>query len=186
MMHSALFAACQSLSDHALFRRFQEQGDQSVLWLFLQRHRGLLQQQLRHFPLALCEEDFLQDMYLLLFEKIPRQEEVRYPKAWLNTLAFHRLCDLNRRRHTQQQYQSGLREGTRAEAPCWDHELDRRYLVDQAFRLVNAKEADCLSLRYQQEKSYQEIADILGLTHKQVCGRLDRGLRKMRQGLRPG
>lgn len=175
-----------TLSDQSLLARFQQQGDQKALSLLLMRHRALIQAMLNRFGQPLASEDFTQELYLVLFEALSEPREIRNFSAWLKTLIHHRLCDQIRRRSSRERYRADCQERPISYELTVDHALDRARLLQLAQAQVNAIEWECLYLRYFREMSYQEIADELGLTFKQVCGRLNRGLTKMRQGLAHG
>jgi len=167
-------------SDRALVARFQQQGDQQALLQLMSRHRELIGGNLKRFRVDLTPEDFEQDLYLVLFEKLPQAGEILNFRAWLSTLVRNRLRDVLRKQGSRQQYQQYCEQLPQCYEQRVEHRLDRAALVDMAFSAVNEKEAVCLRARYFGEQSYEEVADQLGLTVKQVCGRLERGMKKMR------
>ena len=173
-----------ALSDHALIERFRDRGDQQALRLLLDRYRSLTRTMLVRFDLPFTEADFHQELYLILFNALRKPQKIRNLPAWLKTLIHHRLCDLYRRQGSATAYvQHCQHRQPRSYEVDIPKSMDRRHLAQEAFSVLNANERECLYLRYYGGMSYQEIADQLGLTFKQVCGRINRGLAKMRQHL---
>lgn len=173
------------VSDRELVRRFQQSGNQLLLCQLIQRHRALLHHNLRRFGVDMTPEDFEQEMYLLLYDKLPKAGEVMNVRAWLSTIVRNRLRDLLRKEGSRQQYQHHCQGMPQSYDTRIDHLMDRQHLIALAFEAVNDKEAQCLKARYLGERSYEEVADTLGLSVKQVCGRLERGMKKMRQRVGP-
>ncbi len=176
-----LIASAQS--DRALVARFCQEADQVALHQLLRRHRGLVMTILQRFPLELELEDLLQELYLILYQKLPRTSEVRNFPGWLSIITQNYLRDRLRRHSSFLKYQSSQQGRPDRYEEYPETTLDRRTLVEAAFAQVNQAEATCLRLRFFHGMNYQEIADELGLTFKQVCGRLNRGMDKMRQHL---
>jgi len=170
-------------SDQVLVARFQQSGDQQALLQLISRHRELIHGHLHRFRVDLLPEDFEQELYLVLFEKLPYAGEIQNFRAWLSTLVRNRLRDMLRKQGSRQQYQHYCEQLPQSYDPRVEHALDRSTLVNMAFAAVNENEATCLRARYFGEQSYEEVADQLGLTVKQVCGRLERGMKKMRSTL---
>lgn len=166
--------------DRALVARFCEQADQAALHQLLRRHRGLVMTILQRFPLDLDPEDLLQEIYLILHQKLPRTSEVRNFPGWLSIITQNYLRDRLRRQGSFLKYQSSQQDRSDSYEEHPETALDRRTLVEAAFAQVNEAEAICLRLRFFHDMSYREIADELDLTFKQVCGRLNRGINKMR------
>jgi RNA polymerase sigma-70 factor (ECF subfamily) len=167
-------------SDQELVEAFQAHGDQRLLTLLLSRHRELIRGNLRRYRVDLAPEDFEQELYLMLYEKLPRAGEVLNFRAWLGTMVRNRLCDMLRRQGSRQHYESYCQLLPQSYEPSPEHRMDREALIGAAFAAVNDKEASCLRARYLGEQSYEEVAQELNLSIKQVCGRLERGMKKMR------
>jgi RNA polymerase sigma-70 factor (ECF subfamily) len=173
------------LSDQALIARFQTQGDQQALLMLLQRHKAIPRAMVRRFGLPISPEDFVQDVYLILYDVLADHREIKNFPAWLKTLVHHRLCDRSRRLNNFQKFETHCQDQPTGYQSSVVEEMDRKQLAQVALTQVNADESDCLRLRYYGGMSYQEVADELDLSFKQVCGRLSRGLQKMRRNIAP-
>lgn len=172
------------LNDQALVIRFVKQQDQRALLGLLQRHRSIISSALQRYQVDLTVEDMIHDLYLVLFDKLANCGDIRNFPAWLKTLVHNRLRDMIRKDGSRQKYVEYGKSLPQCYEARLDTSLDCQQIVDWAYTLVNEAEAECLVLRFGKDLSYKEIADELGLTFKQVCGRIDHGLGKMRREMR--
>lgn len=168
--------------DQELLCRFQQNHDQAALQLLCQRHHGIIAHAVQRFGYPVSEEDFATDIYLTLYTKLPTCGEVRNFPAWLKTLTHNRLRDLLRREGSADKYRDYCMEHEPQSYEVSSAEMaDLKAMVQWGLGQLSDQEAECLYLRYYGDMSYREIAEALGLTFKQVCGRIERGLRKLRQ-----
>ena len=169
-------------SDQHLIQQFLQNEDQNALYTLVKRHHGLIQTLQSSFKRNGNAEDFLHDVYLIVFERLPKVGMVKNFPAWLRMVVVNHLRDQFRRQAVVNKYENWQKLQPSSYRQDIDKTLDEEKLSDYAFAQVKDAEADCLYRQYMEGLSYQEIAEELDLSYKQVCGRIDRGMERMRKG----
>ncbi len=139
-------------------------------------------------------DDVLQEIFLQVWKEAPNySSKAGRPLGWVVTLARRRAIDRLRRRQAycrakdrfeaqiDQQPNSPFRSGT-------DNELvraDLRRFLDQHLDLLPANQRQVIELSFFEGNSHREIAALTGTPLGTVKTRLELGLRKLVNGIRP-
>jgi len=116
--------------------------------------------------------DILQDVWLILFRRLP---ELRAPEAfrvWLYQIAHDRVVDLLRRRRREEQAHEVLRNGLVEYEEGPEERLEQVELVHHALDQLSPEHREVLLLRFLEELSLEEIAEALRLSLGTVKSRL--------------
>lgn len=109
-------------------------------------------------------KNLVQDIFETLW--IERKSiEMEKIKSFLFTLAYRKMIDFTRREKTMQQYLSEVKIVSQTSAI---RSLEARDVLVKAFGQLNEKYRNCILLRDQEGYSYDEIAEITGLTQPTV------------------
>lgn len=163
------------------------QGDQRAFEVLYHRHARRFQ----GFFLRMLEydaakaEDFTQELFLRIYEQSARFEENHSFSSWAFSIAYN-LCK-NEYRHlkVEEKYQTEQR----AETPYYETEIPfdkvlfETHLKAAILRLPHSQQA-AFTLRYQEELSIGEIAEILQIPKGTVKSRLYQAIRKLSETLK--
>jgi RNA polymerase sigma factor (sigma-70 family) len=171
-------------ADEALLHRICVNQDQGALLTLLQRHRREITA-VAHglYPKGVDEEELLQELYLLLFAKLSGQEPPRNFMGWLTTVMRNRMIDGYRHQKTQRRYHCWQAQQPNSYLLQPDQTLDHAQLIATAMACLRPREAAVITRFYLHGQPYEAIATELDYTHKQVCGLMYRGMRRMRREL---
>jgi RNA polymerase sigma-70 factor (ECF subfamily) len=174
------------ISDEELFRQWQD-GNAGALETLVQRyHRVLLAYLYRLVGQVQIAEDLMQETFVSL---VREAQSYRYPRPfapWLYTIA-HNLARNDRTSAYRRHVELGQ---SLPETPTSD--LDPAALVERwtqhddlqkALVYLNFEQREVLSLRFGQEMSVKEVADLLGIPMGTVKSRTFQALRILRQYL---
>lgn len=145
----------------------------------VRRHQAMVYSIARHFladPAA--AEELAQDVFLQLHANLSRLKSEEHVKFWLRKVTGHRCIDSNRRRRPPQMTLDEAPEPaapTRAEDPL----LSRR--LRQLVASLPDKPRLIVILRYQEDMSAEDIAEVLGMPVATVKSHLQRSLAMLRQ-----
>lgn len=181
---STLPAAYRALSDQELVTHYQVEGDSLAIAALIDRYQDTIRaiaQRFHHEAEYL--RDLMQDLFMLLRDKLRDTHIDRSFRSWLCTLVRNRFIDQYRRQQVRQDYRQLQQQAPAAEDATVEHTLDFRSLRGQMARILSDREQRCLELHFLQDLSYEDIAEREGWTFKQVCGCMYRGMKKLRQGL---
>ena len=125
-------------------------------------------------------EDLTQDIFLKLYGALPKFDFERNFTAWLLTMAKNHLIDAYRRTKWEKFHRDEFDE--HFPAPEADNspesglarEADRK-LIWQSLNRLTAETRMAVSFRDIQDKSYEEIAEIMSLPLGTVKSRINRG-----------
>ena len=122
-------------------------------------------------------KNIVQDSFEILWKN---RAEISTDKAksFLFTTGYRKMIDLIRREKRFNQYLSELNIGN---TESIHSKLNAKALLETAFSQVKSKYRQVIVLRDQEGYSYQEIAEITGLSPAQVRTNLFRGRAKMRE-----
>jgi RNA polymerase sigma-70 factor (ECF subfamily) len=125
-------------------------------------------------------EDLTQDIFLKLYGVLPRYDFERNFSAWLLTLAKNHLIDTYRRTKWEKSHRDEFDEHFASPEAAHSpeaglmEEADRK-LVWEGLNRLNAETRMAVILRDIQDKSYEEVAEIMSLPLGTVKSRINRG-----------
>lgn len=182
------------------------QGDAAALHLLLELYRTRLKQLVRirmdrrllaRFDISDVVQETLALAYVHWNDFTASAERPFY--AWLREIACHRLIDLHRR-HVRAQRRSVTREESLSAPPisaAARRDLARRLAdsslspsrrverrerdarVHAALRQLSAMDREVLEMRFLEELSVEEIAEVLGVSYSVVTSRQLRALQRL-------
>lgn len=117
-------------------------------------------------------EDCIQDVFLDLYKALEKEDEIKYPKAWLTVVANNKIKDLYTRRAKETENTVSLNMifemNTLNEEPySVDIGISDEEILRQKENILNTLTEDelyILNLRITEEKSFTEIAEILNIS----------------------
>ncbi|HKS73547.1 MAG TPA: sigma-70 family RNA polymerase sigma factor [Terriglobales bacterium] len=124
-------------------------------------------------------EDLVQMAFLKLFDQMKRNVRILNVRSWLYRVIHNLAIDHIRRKGIHEiavaEWLSNrtLNETTRTT----EDDLIQQQRIANSLAILNERERYCLTLRAE-GLSYQEIGDVLGISHKAVSVYLSRGLKK--------
>ncbi len=125
-------------------------------------------------------EELCHDAFLKLRGALHRIEDPARAPAYLRSIALNLARSAFRRRAVAARYQR--QQGPTADARPADHDVvlrdDQRAVIDALQRLSGRQRA-CLVLRYYEDRSEREIAEILGLSPNSVKVHVRRGMKAL-------
>lgn len=171
------------ISDHELLQRFYKDHDNTWLGILLPRYTLLL--------LGVCmkylkNEDDARDCVQHVFFKVINElhkYKVDYFKSWIYMIAKnHCLMKLRDQKVTLTELNDKM---VATDKNYFDKKevMEKEQLLKQlqeAIRLLNPEQQQCVNLFYLEKKSYAEVADITGFTISQVKSYLQNGKRNLR------
>lgn len=184
-LHSVHPLEVETESEEQAILRQIAQGDRTAFWQLWQQYHDYLYRRCwtwmggNHME----AEEALSQAMLKAWNKMPKYaEQITNPKAWLTRMT-HNLCvDIHRERQRKAKSSESLEtiadgEDEAITSGCDSPESVLLHLEMQAYirRAVNAlpvRLRQPFILRFEQEKSYQEIAEQLALSHHNVRKRI--------------
>jgi RNA polymerase sigma factor, sigma-70 family len=126
-------------------------------------------------------EDAAQDIFVKAYRSIGRYEPTGSFSSWLYSIAYRHCLNILRRRKLHYKIQSLLKRDDRTPGP--ETLVDERTFsppLEDALRRLSALERSLLVLSVFEEKTYPEIAAIVGKNPEAVKKRIGRAKRKLR------
>lgn len=126
-------------------------------------------------------EDLTQEIFMKALERFDSYDSARAFQAWLYTIARNHLTDYYRKRRERVSYDTLENVLTTEEDVPAD--IDQRRLVQRvvtALSKLTDSEQELITLRYVQELTTEEIADILGKNSNAIYVGLHRAVKKLR------
>jgi len=175
-------------SDEALMHCLTQQGDARAFAELYDRYSA----RMYRFFLRMLErdaaraEDFTQDLFLKIMDKAALFDPSRRFSTWLYTLASN-MCKNEYRRHSPLLMEAQFFPETAA--PMAEHQpehLDKALIEKQLQRAIDRLDdthRQCFVLRWQEELSLREIADIVGCPEGTVKSRLHHALRRVSEAV---
>jgi RNA polymerase sigma-70 factor (ECF subfamily) len=159
--------------DHLAFKRLVERY-QSRLFNFLYRY-------LREREAA---EDLTQEVFLKVYQAAPRFEPRAKVRTWIFAIAYNVAVNELRRRQRRGFFGLLAHEERAMEVSKAEAQLELEETMTEALGLLPGNQRAALLLRVRDELSYQEIAEILGVSRASVESLLFRGRERLRRLLR--
>ncbi|QBD78861.1 RNA polymerase sigma factor [Ktedonosporobacter rubrisoli] len=173
-------------SDEELFRQWQR-GDASALETIVQRyHRPLLAHLYRLTGNVQCAEDLVQEAFVRL---VREAQSYHYPRPfmpWFYTIARRlALTERTSAYHRHTELKAELPEPAQHEPdPAeWVERWEQQRGLHLALARLSFEQREVLSLRYGQELSVKETAELLGIPPGTVKSRTFTALRLLREML---
>ncbi len=185
-----------ALVDAALVRRFNA-GDQAAFVEIVTRHRRkVFALALRHLHSHADAEEIAQDTFIRAYRNLARFRGDCSLASWLHRIAFNLSCNrywqfFRRHHHDTRALDSALDDGSRAtfaDVVASDlpdparAETNREFFahVTVCMAKLSVPQREILTLRSLLDRSYEEIAETLGLHPGTVKSRLARARRSLR------
>jgi RNA polymerase sigma factor (sigma-70 family) len=171
------------LADAILLERYAVARDPDAFAEIVHRHTGLVFGVCRRLcGNAADAEDVAQDCFLQLARHAGRIRSSL--PAWLHTVAMHAAVRANRRRRAlhQESIDANLVATAAADAGAWQELIPQ---VDAALSELPIEQREALVLRYLEDRSQEDIADLLGISQPTVSRRLTEGVVALRRRLGP-
>ncbi len=129
-------------------------------------------------------EDLLQEVFASFYDKMPKVDE-DYFESYLYRTAHNKALNLikKRGRNTELEMPELLQASEKVFDPEQQMREKKNALVRDAIGRLNEREASALNLQYYENKSYQEIAEVMDSTVSAVDSLLIRAKRKLKQYL---
>ncbi len=172
------------------------QGDQKAYETLLNKYRSLvftiMMKMVRNPQEA---EDLTQEAFIKAFHSLPSFKEEFAFSTWLMKIATNNCIDFLRKRklktrsiHEPVKYKDEeLERSLPAQDPTPEKTLlqeERRRIIEEAIQELPDRYRHVILLRHKEEKSYEEIADILGLPLGTVKAQIFRAREMLNQKLK--
>jgi len=137
-------------------------------------------------------EDLFQDVWIQVFRKRRSFRGEGSFEGWLNRIA-HNLCrsdhrtKIARKKTLDSCVEKGAEEGLRWKPPDPGNEMERQELHEGLLRAVSTlpeRERVAICLRFLEDKTPGEVAEIMGTEKATVRSSISRGIRRLRKVLR--
>ncbi len=133
-------------------------------------------------------EDILQDVFLKAYVNLNDYDSQRSFSPWIYRIAHNETMSLFRRRRSMPQMLTG-EDGQRVLDRIMDRDATEEWVDDarnetrlkQALSTLEQRYRDVLVLRFLEERSYDDIADILQLPMGTVATLVSRGKQRLRK-----
>lgn len=132
--------------------------------------------------------DVVQETFIKLYAQDPAKLDGPGLKSWLFTVCRNRSLDLMRRRRRLVSIEDSPVDQFADTAATPDRraaDSDETALVLATFRRLPANQAEVLRLKFQNDLTYQEIAEVTGLSATNVGFLIHTGLKRLRTLLAP-
>lgn len=146
---------------------------------YIEPHTGIIVKICRAYSDSRAEQDdMFQEVCLQLWSSRHQFQNRSKWSTWLYRVALNVCLSLTRKKQTHRQWQGEQQEPGTAQNRAFENEE-----VQQLYRAIRQlKEADrALILLYLEEKSYAEIAEIIGATENNVGVRLNRIKKRLKK-----
>jgi len=155
-------------------------GDRDAFRLLFEEHKGRVYSVALYFfggdEATAC--DVMQQVFLKLFTRIGQFRGESEFTTWLYRLTSNACLDERRGRRRLTQFGEGVEVREPRERGTQEDTLARAEIADEVVRAVarlRPKLRVVMLLKYFEELSYEEIADVLGCSKGTVASRLNRG-----------
>jgi len=172
-------------------------GDQQAYTELLNKYRGaifnLVFKMIKNREEA---EDLVQETFVKAFSALPSFDEQYAFSTWLFKIATNNCIDYLRKKKLKTfsidkptEAKEGEIKQTYKDAKTPDPEVDtiekeRSFIIEDAIKCLPAKYRDAIILRHKEDKSYEEISEILNLPIGTVKARIFRAREKLKKYLK--
>ncbi|MBC7869479.1 MAG: sigma-70 family RNA polymerase sigma factor [Chitinophagaceae bacterium] len=149
---------------HQTIRRAQ-QGDDAAITSLYERFAPLIYRYIYYRVSSTADaEDLTTEVFIKMVEALPRYKLTGAPfEAWLYRIAFARVVDFRRR--AERRPLADLSDEMADSKPNPEEQVSRRLEVEalrKALRQLTDEQQHILILRFIEQKSHQEVAEVLG------------------------
>lgn len=177
--------------DSDLWNRFRQGEEQALYTLYEQYYHLLLFLGLKICARSEPVKDCIQQVFLYLWEKKEGLDTVTNVRSYLITSFKRRLL-----LHLQQEKKNNGLLATWIDAENGDSIPSAEQLlvqqqqskeaigrIQQAISLLSPRQKELINLRFYEGRSYDEITELTGLTHRTVYNHLYEALKSLKQSL---
>lgn len=162
-------------------------GERAAQHALYERHA----ERIYRLALRLCGNaqdaaDITQDTFVRAFERISSFDGHAGIGTWLYRIATNEALQLFRRRGTEQRHLRKLAQEAASEAPTPPGDGDEASNVTAVLLQLSEHHRAILVLKYQEQLSYEDIAEVLGCAPGTVASRLNRARAELRAALTSG
>lgn len=177
---------------------FKKLSDEAVV-SYAQEHSGVgfeelidrYQNQLFGYTIRLIRdkdlaEDAVQDTFISAYQNIQSFDTSRKFSSWIYRIAHNKAINEIRRHKKQISLEDAPEIESKENVKEIEGQLGKkqaREILEANINKLNIKYRGIIILRYLEEKSYDEISDILKIPTSTVGVRIRRGLEKLRQSI---
>jgi RNA polymerase sigma-70 factor (ECF subfamily) len=164
------------------------EGDKAAFQSLVSRYSGaVFALVLGHLGKSADLEDVAQDVFLQAYRSLPGLKSPEKFGSWLYGISKRLCLNALRQRKGQEMYFNELSDGTdfsdpRSGAGVGDP-IDRRLDVSDVVESLPVIYREVVTLRYMEDCSYGEIAQLLGITESAVNIRLIKARKQIRERL---
>src|SRR5215210_149258 len=186
--------AALDLTDEMLMSAIQ-QGKQEALGILYDRYSGMLMALImRVLHNQIESEDVLQEVFMELWNRADNfSAQKGKPFGWMVTLTRRRAIDRLRKRQAYVRAEERLQKETESQPDAWvDNEIesdiisaDVRRLLARVLESLPPAQKDAVELAYYKGMSQREIAAHTGIPLGTIKTRLELGLKKISEALKP-
>ena len=171
-----------NLTDEELATRIQK-GDSEPLGILMERYEPKLLRYGRKFLSGGEDiEDIVQEVFLSVYQNIRSYDSSRGFSPWIYRIAHNAFVNELRKRSRQPVRFFGFEFDTFVPHPVQEatqvdeqEQMEFKKLLEQGLAKISPAYSEILILRYLEELSYQEIADVLHIPLGTVSVRIARG-----------
>ena len=149
------------------------QGDSAAYLDFFKEHKDLIYSySYSYLKNEMEAEDVTAEAFAELWTERAQINDPRHIKGFLLTVAKHRSIDILRRRKRTQAVYEEVGKTAQLEQKPTDHHMVQAEIVAEIYKEINNLPSERMRkvvlLRVYEQKSVQEVVDILGIGHKEV------------------
>jgi RNA polymerase sigma-70 factor, ECF subfamily len=164
-------------------------GDREAFESLVRRYQGpLLNFITRYMGDRFASEDILQEVFLRVFRAAHRFEPKTRVSSWIFHIAYNQaMTELGRRERLRRLREAVVKSGGEGEDASWSEPHQRLELEEEMLSALDRlpeNQRAALLLRINEELSYREIADVLGVSVQSVESLLFRARTSLRNHLK--
>lgn len=174
------------LSDAELFELLRKGNKDALAALFSRFYDNLLHYGCRITQQEHLVEECIQELFLYIFESHNRLGDVKYVKAYLYRSLHRRILQiLNKERHRSGELieDPEAAEHLFSEEDFFPQEASLRQSLKAALNSLPSQQREAIYLRYYNNLSTKEIAEVMGVANQTVLNTLYLALKKIRNHL---
>jgi RNA polymerase sigma-70 factor (ECF subfamily) len=160
-------------------------GDSQAVSRLYRLHAQMIYRYIAYrVPTTADAEDLTSEVFMRMLEGLASYEITSVPfEAWLYRIASHRIADFFRKR-SRQQTDVELHDSVTDDNPLPEDSLQKRQefrRLRSALSILTQEQQDILILRFMENKSHQEVAEILGKSPSAIRTMQHRALVRLSQ-----